>query len=187
MDKTKSEETKKNKHHKHTQQCHCEEKCECDAENCTCQEDLAYQTNVESRALEYLQTAQRLQAEFENYRKNAQAQILAAKYDGLARAVTTLVPVLDSIAGAKSMIADEKLLEGFLMIENQIINAFKSLGVEKIDTENQQFNPHLHNALAVQNNPELDDNVIVQEYQAGYKLNDKIIRYSQVIVNKKEE
>ena len=186
MDKnTESEETKKTKCHKH--KCDCDDKCECGEENCTCEDELKYQTNLEGKVLEYLQTAQRLQAEFENYRKNAQLQIHTAKHDGIAHAVTALVPVLDSIASAKSMVMDQKLLEGFLMIENQILNAFKSLGVEKIDALNQVFDPHLHNALAVQNNPELENDIIVQEYQAGYKLNDKVIRYSQVIVNKKEE
>lgn len=172
---------------KHEKKCTCDDKCECTQENCTCEEELNYQTNLEGKVLEYLQTAQRLQAEFENYRKNAQMQIQSAKADGIAHAVMALVPVLDSIAGAKSMVSDQKLLEGFLMIENQILNAFKGLGVEKIEAVNQVFDPHLHNALAVQNNPDLEDGTIIQEYQAGYKLNDKIIRYSQVIVNKKEE
>lgn len=192
MDKKAEKKCKCDKHHQ--ENCECEEACACQDETCTCEEnctchkeDLNYQTNLEGKVLEYLQTAQRLQAEFENYRKNAQAQILAAKNDGVAHAVTTLVPVLDSIAGAKKMVSDEKLLEGFLMIENQILSAFKSLGVEKIEAVNMPFDPHLHNALAVQNNPDLDDDIIIDEYQTGYKLNEKIIRYSQVIVNKKEE
>ena len=85
------------------------------------------------------------------------------------------------------MIADEKLLEGFLMIENQLLNAFSSLGVEKIEAVGKPFDPKLHNALALQNNPDAEDDIVLEEYQAGYKLNEKIIRYSQVIVNKKEE
>ena len=165
-----------------------EKKCTCD-ENCECktETDLNYQTNLEEKVLEYVQTAQRLQAEFDNFRKNAQTRIADARYDGMTDAITKFLPVLDSIAGAKKMIADEKLLEGFLMIENQLLNAFSSLGVEKIEAVGKPFDPKLHNALALQNNPDAEDDIVLEEYQAGYKLNEKIIRYSQVIVNKKEE
>ena len=76
------------------------------------------------------------------------------------------------------MIKEEKLLEGFVMIENQLLNAFSSLGVEKIEALNQPFDPNFHNALAVQNNPDFDDDIVLEEYQAGYKLNNKVIRYS---------
>ena len=162
---------------------------ECECENCQCHEetDLNYQTNLEEKVLEYVQTAQRLQADFDNYRKKSLEQIAQSRYDGMADAVTKMMPVLDSIASAKKMIKEEKLLEGFVMIENQLLNAFSSLGVEKIEALNQPFDPKLHNALAVQNNPDFDDDIVLEEYQAGYKLNDKVIRYSQVIVNKKEE
>ena len=168
---------------------HEDKQHECECEHCTCHEetDLNYQTNLEEKVLEYVQTAQRLQADFDNYRKKSLEQIAQSKYDGMADAVTKMMPVLDSIASAKKMIKEEKLLEGFMMIENQLLNAFSSLGVEKIEALNQPFDPKLHNALAVQNNPDFDDDIVLEEYQAGYKLNDKVIRYSQVIVNKKEE
>ena len=163
---------------------------QCQCENCECHEeapDLNYQTNLEEKVLEYVHTAQRLQADFDNYRKKSLEQIAQSRYDGMADAVTKMMPVLDSIASAKKMIKEEKLLEGFVMIENQLLNAFSSLGVEKIEALNQPFDPKLHNALAVQNNPDAPNDIVLEEYQAGYKLNDKVIRYSQVIVNKKEE
>lgn len=150
-------------------------------------EELKYQSGLEEKVLEYVQLAQRLQADFDNYRKHATEQIADAKYNGQIDAITEFIPVLDSFKSAKSMIKDEKLLEGFNMIENQILNAFTKLGVEKINTEGQLFDPQQHNALAIQSIPDLEDGAIITEYQAGYKINDKIIRYSQVIVNKKEE
>ena len=136
---------------------------------------------------EYLQTAQRLQAEFDNYRKRTEEQLKQARFDGMADAVSKLLPVLDSFESASKMISDPKLLEGFELIKNQILNAFNVLGVEKIEAKNTPFNPALHNALATQSNPDFDDDIVIEEYQAGYRLKDKIIRYSQVIVNKKEE
>lgn len=180
----KQEHKKCDKHQKNAneKQCECKEKCECENK-----EDLSYQTNLEDKVLEYIQTAQRLQADFDNYRKRAQEQISLSRFDGMIDAIKEFLPALDSLANAKKMITDEKLLEGFVMIENQILNAFTKLGVEKIKTDNQPFDPQLHNALAMQTNADIADNIIVSEYQAGYKLKDKIIRYSQVIVNKKEE
>ena len=109
---------------------HEDKKHECECEHCTCHEetDLNYQTNLEEKVLEYVQTAQRLQADFDNYRKKSLEQIAQSKYDGMADAVTKMMPVLDSIASAKKMIKEEKLLEGFVMIENQLLNAFLLLG-----------------------------------------------------------
>lgn len=136
---------------------------------------------------DYVDTTMRLQADFENFRRNAAMQIAEAKSTGLMEAAAQFVPVLDSLSAAKKMINDPQILEGFLMVENQILGAFKALGVEKIPALHQQFNPKFHNALAVQNIANIADGIIVEEYQAGYKLNEKIIRYSQVIVNKKED
>ena len=176
--------------------CTCGENCECGSggecdcgENCSCsqQDEAKYQTSLEGKVLEYLQTAQRLQAEFDNYRKRAEEQIKQARFDGMADAVSKLLPALDSFESASKMVNDPKLLEGFDLIKNQILSAFTALGVEKIDAKNTPFNPTLHNALATQSNPDFDDDIVIEEYQAGYKLKDKIIRYSQVIVNKKEE
>lgn len=179
---TNSKEQKHNqhKHNQHKQQ-------EKNNENQETEKDFEYIHGLESKVIDYIQTAQRLQAEFENYRKHSQEQINQSKMDGKIDAIRELIPVLDSFANAKKMVTDEKMLEGFNLIETQIVNAFKNMGVEKIDTKNQHFDPTLHNALAVQNNDELDNDIIIDEYQAGYKIKDKIIRYSQVIVNKKEE
>lgn len=184
----KDEEKKPHYEHEKNCSCGCESNCECEnVEEKNEKPEIKYQTNLEEKVLEYLQTAQRLQAEFDNYRKRAQEQIAQSRFDGMADAVSQFIPALDSFNNAKKLITDKKMLEGFCMIENQILNAFKSLGVEKIETQNQHFDPELHNALAVQTDNTLENDMIINEYQAGYKLKDKIIRYSQVIVNKRED
>lgn len=160
--------------------CNCESQCEC--ENCVCEDT----ENLEKKVEEYLSIAQRLQADFDNYRKRAQEQILQARQDGKIEALNTIIPSLDSFASAKKQIKDEKVLAGLILIEKDILSALDILGVKKIECKGEQFDPNLHNALATKNDNSLDDNIIVDEYQAGYKLNEKIIRYSQVIVNKRE-
>ena len=73
------------------------------------------------------------------------------------------------------------------MIENSILETLKNIGVEKIDAIGKVYDPHLHNAIAVMKDESKENDIILAEYQAGYKFNDKVIRYSKVIVNKKED
>ena len=140
-----------------------------------------------SKEEEYLNMARVIQADFDNFRKKSYEQILQARQEGEIEAIEAFLPALDSFNEAKKMITDEKILQGVEMIEKKILEALKMLGVEKIEAEGKPFNHNLHNAIAITHDNSLDDDVVQAEYQAGYKFKDKVIRYSQVIVNKKEE
>lgn len=175
-------------------QCDCDETSETNDQSCKCKdniEEIERQrlqiTKLESQVKEYLFSAQRLQADFDNFRKNAEIKIELAKTEGQIEAITKILPALDSFAGARKMIQDKTVLEGLIMIEKQLNTALQSLKVEKIEAIGKVFDPNLHNALAIIEDSSLEDNIIKEEYQSGYKLNDKVIRHSQVIVNKKEE
>ena len=135
---------------------------------------------------DYLDMARRIQAEFENYRRRTQEDIKKAKTDGQISVIETFLPCLDTFKEAKKSIADENVLKGIEMIENKIMEALKVLGVEKIDAVGQKYDAHLHNAIAVVKDESKENDIILDEYQAGYKFNEKVIRYSKVIVNKKE-
>ena len=168
-------------------ECFCGDHCECGCcEECEDAEK-DYYSALESKVNEYIRAAQVLQADFDNYRKRAEESIKQARLDGMIDAIVKILPALDSFKNAKTMITDEKVLDGIVMIENQILQSLNSLGVEKIEAVGQKFDPKIHNALAVVKDPNFDDDIVKEEYQAGYKLNDKIIRHSQVIVNKKED
>lgn len=142
---------------------------------------------LEVKMKEYLFTAQRLQADFDNFRKKTETRIEQANLEGRIEVISKLLPALDSFASAKKIIKDETVLEGLLMVEKQIVSALESLNVEKIEAIGKTFDPNLHNALAVIEDSSLENDIVKEEYQSGYKLNDKVIRHSQVIVNKKEE
>ena len=73
------------------------------------------------------------------------------------------------------------------MIENNILQALEKIGVQKIESIGQKYDPNLHNVIAIANVQDKENDIILEEYQAGYKYNDRIIRYSKVIVNKKED
>lgn len=174
--------------------CHCEtETTERDLElsnkndKCCCDDNLKEKQNDQELAVQYLNLAKQVQADFDNYRRHTLEDIKQAKINGQISVIETFLPCLDTFKEAKKSINDEKILQGIEMIENKIIEALGSLGVEKINSIGQIYNPHYHNVIAVVNDQEKENDIILDEYQAGYKFNDKIIRYAKVIVNKKED
>ncbi|MBQ3494942.1 MAG: nucleotide exchange factor GrpE, partial [Clostridia bacterium] len=93
---------------------HCTDDCncggECDCDDCTCGE----KTDV---ALEYLNMAKIIQADFDNYRKRSIESIKRAKQDGVISAVECILPCLDVFKSAKEMLKDESSLKGIEMVE----------------------------------------------------------------------
>ena len=136
-------------------------------------------------ATEYLNLAKQVQADFDNFRKRTIEDIKRARVDGLVDAVKVILPALDAFDIALKQITDEKSLEGIKMIKSQIEKSLLDLGVTKIECVGKPFNPHLHNAVLTQNNDEFEDDIVTDEYASGYMYKDKVIRYSQVRVNKK--
>lgn len=144
------------------------------------------QPKLDQKALaeEYLNLARVIQADFDNYRKRSLEQIDKAKVDGISSTVEVLLPSLDAFKKVKENVKDEKTLEGINMLERAIISGFEKLGVEKIESVGLPLDPKVHNALAVAKNENYEDDIILEEFQAGYKMGDKIIRCAQVLVNK---
>lgn len=142
---------------------------------------------TQTSTIDYLDMARRVQADFDNYRRHAQDEIKKSRLDGQASVIEVFLPCLDTFKEAKKNIQDENILKGFEMVENKINEALTSLGVEKMESIGQKYDPHLHNVIAVMRNDEYENDIILDEYQAGYKLNDKVLRYAKVIVNKKED
>lgn len=136
---------------------------------------------------EYLNLAKQVQADFENYRRRTVEDLKKAKQDGQISVIEAFLPCLDTFAEAKKNIKDDNVLRGVEMIENSILETLKSLGVEKIEAVGKVYDPHLHNVIAVMKDESKENDIILAQYQAGYKFNDKVIRYSKVIVNKKED
>lgn len=135
-------------------------------------------------AEEYLNLARVIQADFDNYRKRSVQQIEKARIDGIVSTVEVLLPSLDAFKKVKESIKDEKMLEGINMLEKAIISSLDKLGIEKIEAVGKPLDPNVHNVLAVATNKDVEDGVVLEEFQAGYKMQDKVIRCSQVLVNK---
>ena len=139
----------------------------------------------QSKELEYLELAQRIKAEFENYKKRNAEVVTQSFENGVAHTVEKLLPAIDSFKQAKASITDETTLKGFELVHSQIIKAFEDLGVTKIDAVGQTFDPNYHNAVLAANEPDKPDQIILDEFQEGFILkNERVIRHSVVRINK---
>lgn len=159
----------------------CDKHCDCHSKH----EKHDSFAQIQSKEQEYLELAQRLKAEFENYKKR-NAEVVTQSFDnGVSHTVSKLLPAIDSFKQAKSSITDENTLKGLDLVLNQILGAFEELGVTKIKAEGEIFDPNFHNAVLVGNEPDKPDGIILQEFQEGFILkNDRVIRHSVVKINK---
>lgn len=178
--------------------CDCSEGCGCGSEGCTCGEESHCHEgercsesctceHAETREEEYLNLARQIQADFENYRRRSQEEVKNSYSKGQASVIEVFLPCLDTFKDAKKMITDETVLKGVNMIEEKIMETLESLGVKKISSIGEKYNPHFHNVIAAFKDESKENDIILDEFQAGYILNDKVIRYAKVIVNKKED
>lgn len=138
-----------------------------------------------SKEAEYLELAQRIKAEFDNYKKR-NAEIMTQSFDnGVMHTIEKLLPAIDSFKQAKGSIEDENTLKGLDLVLAQMLKAFEELGVTKISAVGEQFNPNYHNAVLAGNDPEKPNESILDEFQEGFIFkNDKVIRHSVVKINK---
>ena len=124
----------------------------------------------------------RLRADYENFRRRNQEATVAARRDGTANAVEAILPIIDSIDRAFNICADEKSKEGLLLIKKQIETSLLQLGVTEIAAEGADFDHNLHNAVQRAEVEEAEVGKVLEVYQRGYKLGDKVIRYAMVKV-----
>jgi len=140
---------------------------------------------VVSKETEYLELAQRIKAEFENYKKR-NAEITVQSFDnGVAHTIEKLLPAMDSFKQAKASINDENTIKGLELVYNQILKAFEEMGVYRIKAIGEQFDPNFHNAVLVGNDSDKPDNEVLNEFQEGFIMKDnRVIRHSVVQINK---
>ena len=122
-------------------------------------------------------------AEYDNFRKRSQREKDAIYGDATAESVINLLPVLDSFERALNYeCKDEEFKKGISHIQNTLKEVFDSMGVKEIPDVGEQFDPNLHEAVMHTEDPAYGENVITDCYRKGYTLNDKVIRFSMVIV-----
>ncbi|WP_438824314.1 nucleotide exchange factor GrpE [Bacillus sp. JJ1533] len=126
-------------------------------------------------------------ADFENFKRRARLdQETAAKYRAQSL-VNDLLPALDNFERALQVEATneqaESIKQGVEMVYRSIIDALKKEGVEAIEAVGTQFDPNVHQAVMQVSEPDAESNVVLEEFQKGYKLKDRVLRPSMVKVN----
>jgi len=126
-------------------------------------------------------------AEFDNYRKRTLKEKAELILNGGEKAVSAILPVIDdmerALANGEKTDDPAVLREGMELIYNKMMKALESLGVKKIDTDDADFNTDMHEAVAMV--PGMGDDKkgkVIDCLQAGYQLNDKVIRHAKVAV-----
>ncbi len=140
-----------------------------------------------SKEEEYLALAQRIQADFDNYRKRNASVRADALADGKVEAVKAFLPIMDNLERAleteKKNGASGSLMDGLEMILKQMSQMLTGLGVEEVEAEGKPFDPACHNAvMQVPAGDGVEKGVVAAVFAKGYKMGDKIIRYSMVQV-----
>ncbi|PTJ84935.1 nucleotide exchange factor GrpE [Staphylococcus succinus] len=139
--------------------------------------------DVQEKEEKYL----RLYAEFENYKRRIQKENQTMKEYKAQDVLNDILPTIDNIERALQIDGEDEqftsLKKGVEMVHESLINALKNNGLEKIETEGQQFDPNVHQAVVQDDNPDFESGEITQELQRGYKLKDRVLRPSMVKVN----
>ena len=125
----------------------------------------------------------RLLAEYDNFRKRSQRERDDAWTRAKAETAAAFLPVYDNLDRAlKQETADEAYAKGVQMTMTQLKGILEKQGITEIPTEGENFNPELHNAVMHVEDEALGANTIVEVFQAGFQLGDKVIRHAMVKV-----
>ena len=136
---------------------------------------------AQDKAEEYLQMAQRVQADFENYRKRTKATRAEAFEDGAREIVKQLLPVVDNLERALAQeSADEALLQGVKLVYRQMMDALEKRGVSEISRAGEKFDPNLENAVMQADASEGEPGTVCAVLQKGYKMGEYVLRHAMV-------
>ncbi len=125
----------------------------------------------------------RLMAEYDNFRKRSAKERENIYTDVRVDTVSKFLPVYDNLERAMAIsTADEAYKKGVEMTFNQLCEVFKKLGVEEIEAVGKTFDPNYHNAVMHVEDEEKGESEIVEEFQKGFKVGEKVIRFSMVKV-----
>ena len=125
----------------------------------------------------------RLAAEYDNFRKRSAKEREMTYSNARIDVITKLLPVYDNLERALKMeCADESFYKGVEMIMTGLLETLSDMGVQLIPAIGEPFDPNRHNAVMSIEDPNLGENIIAEEYQKGFILGDRVIRFSTVVV-----
>ena len=145
---------------------------------------------LEAELEEWKNSYTRKLAEFQNFTKRKENEVADMRKYASAGIIVKLLDNIDNLERAVDASKEsqnfDSLIEGVNMILNNLKNLLTEEGVEEIEAAGKEYNPYEHKAMITENKEELDDNVVVQVFQKGYKMKGKVVRPAMVTVNKKQ-
>ncbi|EHR33238.1 nucleotide exchange factor GrpE [Helcococcus kunzii] len=130
----------------------------------------------------------RLQADFSNYKRRVEKEKADIHKYAAESIITKLLPVLDNFDRAFKEVQEEDkedaFTKGIELIRQDLDKILVQEGLEVIESDNQKFDANLHHAVFMEENDEVESEHIIETFQKGYKLKDKVIRPAMVKVSK---
>jgi molecular chaperone GrpE len=132
---------------------------------------------------DYLALAQRIQADFENYRKRAAREAAAAGERAKSGLVRELLPIVDNLERALASAEDgeQHLAEGVKLVHSELIAVLERNGVEQFNPAGDRFDPAEHEALSVREDGE--PGLVLDVVEKGYRANGTVLRPARVVVS----
>lgn len=131
----------------------------------------------------------RVAADLENYRRRTERDKEDLRRYGIDKVVLELIPAVDDMERALTHASDRgedsSMVEGVRMVYRKILGALKKYGVEGFESKGEPFDPQLHEAIQQVERTDVDTGTIVEEYQKGYFLHDRLLRPALVVVAKR--
>jgi molecular chaperone GrpE len=131
----------------------------------------------------------RIAAELQNALKRQQNEWERQRRFAAQGIIEDLLPVLDDFSRGLAAYAEgldhAKVIEGFQGVQRQMLRALEAHGVQRIVALGAALDPELHEAVGIEPNDELDEDTVVEELRAGYRLHERLVRPAQVRVSKK--
>lgn len=145
--------------------------------------------DAQHEASNYKEQLLRLRAEVDNVRRRTEREMEGARKYALERFASELLPVRDSLemglqAASVAGTDLDKVREGVELTLKMLTGVLEKFGITEVNPHNQRFNPEQHQAMTTQESPEVEPNTVINVYQKGYLLNDRLLRPALVVVSK---
>lgn len=139
---------------------------------------------AQGRITQLTSMLQQLQADFDNYRKRNATVAIQSQQKGVFEAIKAILPAFDAVQSAKQQITDASTLQGLDMVDRKLLDSLSTLGIERIASTGEAFDPNLHNAVVAEEVEGVESGTIIEEYSAGYKTKDEVVRFATVKIAK---
>ena len=130
----------------------------------------------------------RSMADFKNYKRRTEQEREELTRNANAGLLLKLLPIVDdmerAMAHAPDVVTQHSWFEGVKQVQRKIQLLLESEGVSPIATVGEEFDPHVHEAVMYEEDGDADSNTVVEEFQRGYKIGERVLRPAMVKVRK---